>query len=403
VEREYGEDSLELVKARATQEAILKGFTTDQIAAYVALVVEAAKLRKELDDAEDSSEGILEAADYIDFSDATESAKALAKELGIALRYARAMDPHVRAARAATTPLGPTGTTTFNGADLDLYDDYRRDRDRVTPSSGGGGGGMSAAEKRAEAFRKAKDAVDALRASYDEQFATAQKVSDAEEKVNELIRLKPELAGEANQVLKDYKDSLQNLESPLKKIAETAKQAFGDAFTSIVDGTKSAKDAFKDMARAILKQAFDLLVVKPLMDSLFGGLTGGSGSGGGSWWVKQANGGAWDKGVQMFANGGVVNSATAFQHSGGLGVMGEAGPEAIMPLKRGKNGKLGVQLEGGSEQSVVINQSFNFSANGDDSVKRIIAQEAPKIANLTQRQVLEARARGGAFRNTFGG
>lgn len=85
-----------------------------------------------------------------------------------------------------------------------------------------------------------------------------------------------------------------------------------------------------------------------------------------------------------------------------MGLMGEAGPEAVMPLKRGKNGKLGVQVEGGSQQPVVINQSFNFSANGDESVKRIIAQEAPKIANLTQKQILDQRRRGGVMKSTFG-
>ena len=86
---------------------------------------------------------------------------------------------------------------------------------------------------------------------------------------------------------------------------------------------------------------------------------------------------------------------------GGVGIMGEAGPEAIMPLKRGANGKLGVEMHGGG-QPVNIVQNFNFSANGDDSVKRIIAQEAPKIANLTQKQIMDQRRRGGAMKSTFG-
>jgi phage-related minor tail protein len=106
--------------------------------------------------------------------------------------------------------------------------------------------------------------------------------------------------------------------------------------------------------------------------------------------------------VTAFADGGVVNQPTMFPMANGAGLMGEAGPEAVMPLKRGKNGKLGVQVEGGSQQPIVINQSFNFSANGDESVKRIIAQEAPKIANLTQKQILDQRARGGVWKGTFG-
>jgi hypothetical protein len=105
---------------------------------------------------------------------------------------------------------------------------------------------------------------------------------------------------------------------------------------------------------------------------------------------------------QQFANGGVVNRATSFMMtSGRMGVMGEAGPEAILPLKRGPDGKLGVAMSGGGGQ-VVIHQSFNFSANGDDSVKRIIASEAPKIAKITERSIINSRQRGGSIRKVFG-
>ena len=83
--------------------------------------------------------------------------------------------------------------------------------------------------------------------------------------------------------------------------------------------------------------------------------------------------------------------------SSGTGLMGEAGPEAIMPLKRGRDGKLGVA--GGSTTVV---QNFNFSANGDESVKRIIAQEAPKIADMTQASIMDSRRRGGSMRKAFG-
>jgi len=121
--------------------------------------------------------------------------------------------------------------------------------------------------------------------------------------------------------------------------------------------------------------------------------------------IPFANGGAFSGGsqVEAYANGGVVDRPTTFGMSGGrTGLMGEAGPEAIMPLKRGANGKLGVQMEGGSSQPVVINQSFNFSANGDDSVKKIIAQAAPQIAQMTQKSMMDQRRRGGSMKSTFG-
>lgn len=80
-------------------------------------------------------------------------------------------------------------------------------------------------------------------------------------------------------------------------------------------------------------------------------LTGGFGT-------MSANGNAFGpSGVIPFANGGVVDKPTFFQFSRGTGVMGEAGPEAVMPLKRGADGKLGV-AGGGNTVNVNVNQSF---------------------------------------------
>ena len=73
-----------------------------------------------------------------------------------------------------------------------------------------------------------------------------------------------------------------------------------------------------------------------------------------------------------------------------------------MPLKRGANGKLGVQMEGGGGDNVVIHQNFNFQANGDESVKKLIAQAAPQIANMTKSSMLNDRRRGGATKAVFG-
>jgi len=71
-----------------------------------------------------------------------------------------------------------------------------------------------------------------------------------------------------------------------------------------------------------------------------------------------AKGGAFGSGgeITAFANGGVVSRPTFFGYAGGrTGLMGEAGPEAIMPLTRGPDGKLGVQSNGGQGVNVTIN------------------------------------------------
>jgi lambda family phage tail tape measure protein len=168
------------------------------------------------------------------------------------------------------------------------------------------------------------------------------------------------------------------------------------AFMSMVDGTKSAKDAFRDMARSILAELYRVLVVQRLVGMVSGPIQAFSQA-----VIPSANGNAFQGGnVVPFANGGVVSRPTLFPMMGGrTGLMGEAGPEAIMPLKRGRDGKLGVQAESGNTVHIV--QNFSVAANGDESVKRIVAQQVPAIAEATKAAVIDARQRGGKMRAAF--
>lgn len=190
--------------------------------------------------------------------------------------------------------------------------------------------------------------------------------------------------------LEQQQKALEKAKEQQGQLKETIESSMEDAFMSIVDGTKTVEDAFREMARQIIAELMRVLVVKQMVSaatSFFG----------------FADGGAFQSGsqIQAYAKGGIVGGPTYFPMSGGrTGLMGEAGPEAIMPLKRGKNGKLGVESSG-QGNNIVINQSFNFAANGDDSVKRIIASEAPKIAKMTEAQILDNSRRGGQFRKAF--
>ena len=209
----------------------------------------------------------------------------------------------------------------------------------------------------------------------------------------------------------------KRLEDEKQKVAMSKVQAVSSAMAketvgalkSIVNGTKTASEAFRDMALNIIQQIMDILIWQPLIQSLTNSISGaitGSATGGGAVGSIVGSifgfqkGGAFSSGnVIPFANGGVVGSPTMFGMSGGrTGLMGEAGPEAIMPLKRGPDGKLGV--EGGG--NVTVNQTFQFAANGDESVKKIIAEAAPKIAKMTEAQIINSRQRGGQMRRAFG-
>ena len=179
------------------------------------------------------------------------------------------------------------------------------------------------------------------------------------------------------------KELLEEAAAQQQNIADTLKGSMEDAFMSIVDGTKSAEDAFKDMARMIISELYKVLVVQQMVGSFESGGGGILGSIFGA--------------IGKRASGGTVMSNQPY-------LVGEKGPEVIVPQSRGHvmNADLTAKAMGGSGEQVVINQSFNFAANGDDSVKKLIAQAAPQIANMTQKQIMDSRRRGGAMKSTFG-
>jgi hypothetical protein len=233
----------------------------------------------------------------------------------------------------------------------------------------------------------------ALMSKVQEQMATMNE-SDKAATLARIDGIAQEMAAREEQI-----KLLQEHEAHQKNVADTIANSMGSALTSIVDGTKSVKDAFKDMARAIIAELYQIYVVKQITGMISNAIAPHVPA----LPVPIANGNAFSNGnVVPYADGGVVGGPTYFpMNDGRTGLMGEAGPEAIMPLKRGKNGKLGVQADGGSGD-VIIHQNFNFQANGDESVKKIIAQQAPAIANMTKKQILDDRRRGGQMKQAFG-
>lgn len=126
------------------------------------------------------------------------------------------------------------------------------------------------------------------------------------------------------------------------------------AFDGLVFDGMKLNDALKTVANTIVDTVYSI-AMKPVTNALGGFLAQGvAGLMGGG--MPFASGGAFSQGkVMPFAKGGIVGSATAFPMRGGMGLMGEAGPEAIMPLARGPDGRLGVQSAGGKAVNVVMN------------------------------------------------
>lgn len=145
------------------------------------------------------------------------------------------------------------------------------------------------------------------------------------------------------------------------------------AFDGVVlDGMKLS-DALATVANSMVTAAYSAAVT-PVTDHLGGLLADGVGA-----LIKGIfpfeKGASFSQGrVTPFANGGVVSSATAFPMRGGTGLMGEAGPEAIMPLARGADGKLGVRTQGGGSVNVVMNITTPDAQGFQRSQGQIAAQ-----------------------------
>lgn len=167
------------------------------------------------------------------------------------------------------------------------------------------------------------------------------------------------------------KESEKNMSAD---IAGNITDGMTNALSSFADGSKTAKDAFKDMATSILKDIANMIIKMTILQAVQSGMQamgysdGGAFSGGNP--VASAKGNVFNHGnVTAFATGGIVDSPHIFpMANGGIGLMGEAGPEAIMPLTRLSNGKLGVNANvgGSNNSSSGINISVVNNFDGGD-------------------------------------
>jgi hypothetical protein len=377
----YGRDSLQVKEKQAVldkrafiDEQLKAGITGKELSKVLAVYDTNVKLTKEI-------EATVVAAEMLgntDMSQGFKNALTVAQQLALATRDA----------------LFPTVPERGDPRSFE-NDPYWQDRAfpkpyvPTTPSAGGGGGGGGSAPsdpladlmKRIELEKELlgtseayKEVLQAIQGS-DKQYSEAA-IQGAVARV---------------EALNKEKELLEQMESQHKEIGDVLRSSMTEAFMSMVDGTKSVKDAFKDMATAVIAQLYEILVVKRMVNSIVGAF-------------GFADGSAFSAGkqIQAYANGGVVGGPTYFPMAGGkTGLMGEAGPEAIMPLKRGKNGKLGVSVEGSSGSVNVVN-NINVAGGSDPAAIRAeVAKLMPQITSATKSAVIDARRRGGQMKATF--
>ena len=107
---------------------------------------------------------------------------------------------------------------------------------------------------------------------------------------------------------------------------------------------------------------------------------------------REAKGGVYSNGIRKFAYGGVVNKPTLFPFAKGVGLMGEAGPEAIIPLQRGRNGKLGVAGGGGA---TTVNVSVDAKGTKVEGDGKQMAQLGRMLGSAIEAELVKQKRPGG--------
>jgi phage-related minor tail protein len=168
-----------------------------------------------------------------------------------------------------------------------------------------------------------------------------------------------------------FADDLSDVSVELKRIGDLADgvgRSLNNAFRGAILDGRSLKSVLGEVSRAFadiaLKAALKPVgtLVSGAIESLFAA-------------TNPALGGA-----TPFAKGGVVAAPTYFSAAGGLGVAGEAGAEAILPLSRGSDGRLG--LAGGGQ---TVNVTFNVTASDARSFAAAEAEVSAMLLRAVRR------------------
>jgi hypothetical protein len=204
-----------------------------------------------------------------------------------------------------------------------------------------------------------------------------------------ISRVKDETAGmiESLSQASPVMQSLGVASSDLNSIMSTVESSMENAFMGMVDGTMSAKDAFKSMASSIIKELFRVLVVQRLVNSISGAIFGGGGGGAPAASIRPM--------ARPMASGGSVQSGQPY-------VTGEHGRELFVPSQNGRILSVAQSQNaargGGGGDGVTVIQNNTF---GGGVTRAEINSMLPKMVEATKAAVADSKLRGGSYGGAF--
>lgn len=187
----------------------------------------------------------------------------------------------------------------------------------------------------------------------------------------------------------DYRDAALDANAQIQSVTSATLNGFSSTLSSVlVDGQANFKDFTKSILKMLAEIAIKMSIVKGFEAFGFGGVT------------ANAKGGVYNSPGLSTYSGQIVSQPTLFPFARGAGLMGEAGPEAILPLRRGIDGKLGVVAASGRSGGEV-NQTFQINIQNDSGNGEIGPNAVKQILNLveqkTKQVMTKERRDGGSF------
>ncbi|EGH9944262.1 phage tail tape measure protein [Salmonella enterica] len=214
--------------------------------------------------------------------------------------------------------------------------------------------------------------------------------------------------------------ALDNFMAQGSNVAGMTENVFTDAFNSMADGIANfaltGKMDFRSFTVSILADLAKMearIAASKLLGSVLGMSGAGAGAGGGTpsgaynaaalSVIPNADGGVYRSAGLSQYSGSIVNRPTFFAFARGAAVMGEAGPEAILPLRRGANGKLGVVAAGSGGMTMFAPQYHIAITNtgpelGPQALKTVYDVSKKAASDLLQQQGRDGGRLSGAYR-----
>jgi tape measure domain-containing protein len=200
---------------------------------------------------------------------------------------------------------------------------------------------------------------------------------------------------------KSFQDGIKSMGDLAGNLGSSFASAFQGMADQLTEFVTTGKANFRDFAASVLRDISRMIIryaifnaVKGIMNIFNPAAALGSSAANVAQYAPLAKGGVFaQNGIQAFARGGIVNKPTVFPFANGIGLMGEAGPEAIMPLRRGRDGNLGVMSSGGGTTNVVVNVDASGSkVEGDQSQAKALGNV---ISAAVQSELVRQKRPGG--------